>query len=149
MQHPDEQPLNTNQPDTSGVTAQPASAGTDATPPEVTIEAPKWPQIPCADGCVYGAEDPRHPGCHIAVMSIQTWLNYGQQTEQYRRIAKQQDAQLREVKADLAVMTQRCTDAETRLNNLREVRRTEKRAELEPGGIVLPGSDRFKSRKPQ
>lgn len=88
------------------------------------IQEPEFPNGPCRRGRVYSvllAEGaPR-----TVVMSLETWGDHGTNLESLRAIARKQNEELVRVKAEL-------TDAMTRLNNLRAVRREEKRVELEP-----------------
>lgn len=126
-----------------GAQLLPPHKGEPALQPQPASPArPAWPQSPARLGEFYGAEDPNHPGQDIIVMSQATWLQTGTIMESLRQLAKKQDARIKELLADLAVRDLRTKDAEDRLNNLREARRREKRAELE-GSLITPGDSRF------
>lgn len=67
----------------------------------------------------------------IVVMTHETWTDFGTYLESLRSIARRQDVNLKEVKAENAVLVKIAADDRTRLDNLRAVRRAEKRPEIE------------------
>lgn len=113
------------------------SPNADATTP--------WPLAPALLNMVYGFTDPTHNQEMVGMLKV-TFLQHGTMMEGMRRTCQQQDARIRELIAELAVRDHQLADAKTRLENLREVRRVEKRAELEKE-LVLPGDPRFSQRK--
>lgn len=104
----------------------------------------EFPNGPCVRGRYYGTNGPT--GDRIVIMSEETWTDFGTTLESIRRVAKTQDSRIRELIAQVAQEQGKAAEAEDRLNALRDVRRAEKRADFEPGGIVLPGSSGFSSR---
>lgn len=89
------------------------------------------------DGQYYATNGPNNESC--VIMTRKTWLDYGTLLESMRRANKDLDARCKE----LADESKSRGEA---LENLREVRRSEKRPEIEHG-LVLPGSREFNKRK--
>ena len=105
---------------------------------------PAWPTARMEDGRWVIVTD--HFGDRIAAMTEATWTTIGTVIEQQKRIMAAQDTkvkQLQAANADLADENRRTLE---RMNNLREVRRNEQRAELEQG-LILPGDLRFDPKK--
>lgn len=103
----------------------------------------EFPNGPAVRGRYYGMMSQHDQ--RIVVMSEESWNDFGTTLESYRRTAKTQDSRIKELVAQIAMEQGKVADAVDRLNALRDVRRSEKRAELEPGGLVLPGSVGFSS----
>lgn len=122
-------------PDAGAPSAEPATAAAAPAP---------WPANRPVFQQVYGFTDPTW-GVEMVAMMKETFLQHGTMIESLRRICKEQDARIRSLLADVAVRDQRLGDAMERLNNLRDVRRREKRAELEKE-LVLPGDPRFQQK---
>lgn len=80
-------------------------------------------------GKVYDSNGPT--GEKVVVMTHDTWTDFGTYLESLRSIARKQDINLKEVKAENAVLVKIAADDRTRLENLRAVRRAEKRSEIE------------------
>jgi O-glycosyl hydrolase len=97
-------------------------------------------------GEYYTMPDPVFADTTLVFMTIETWRNYGTQMMQFRQTAKRQDDRIKELLATVAGYDARCSEMESRMENLRNVRRAEKRAELEQG-LVLPGDTRFNKGK--
>jgi hypothetical protein len=74
-------------------------------------------------------------------MTTETFRTYGTQLEGYRQTCKKQDARIKELLGANAVLARECADVKERLQNLRDARRREKRAELEKE-LILPGDPR-------
>ena len=89
------------------------------------------------DGQYYQTAGPNGEDC--VIMTRKTWLDYGTLLEAQRLANKKLDDRVRE-------LVEECNHHLTSLQNLRDVRRSEKRAELE-GSLVLPGSEHFHKRK--
>jgi len=100
-----------------------------------------WPNAQPEDMQAYGFDCP-NTGAKMVALTVHTWTVMGTHTEALRRTAKSQDARIKELLGELAVAQHAAVDAEQRLNNVREVRRREKRAELEQG-LITPGDTRF------
>jgi hypothetical protein len=104
-------------------------------------ETPPGPQpaegFKMKTGEYYDTMGPSGEAC--VMMTRETWLNYGTLLEKMRETAKKQDERIRE-------LVDESSHFQTSLQNLRDVRRNEKRAEIE-GGLVLPGSEHFNKHK--
>lgn len=100
-----------------------------------------WPGAAPEHMQAYGFVCPS-TGARMVAMTEHTWTQHGTITEALRRTAKDQDARIKELLADLATAQHRAAEADVRLSNLRDVRRKEKRAELEQG-LITPGDPRF------
>jgi hypothetical protein len=98
--------------------------------------------VPAPDGFVmkrgeyYDSLGPA--GERIVMMTRETWLDYGTLVEKQRTTMADQNNRINE-------LLEECRSITTSLNNLRDVRRSEKRPDIE-GGLILPGSNRFKSK---
>ena len=89
------------------------------------------------DNEYYMTSGPNGEPC--VIMTRETWLTYGTQLEGYRRNAILLEARVKE----LAEESKSRGEA---LEALRDVRRKEKRVDIE-GGLLLPGSRDFTKRK--
>jgi len=78
----------------------------------------------------------------VVILSEQDWNANGTRLASLRAIAKKQDERIKELVADVAARDLVNADALQRLNNLREIRRNEKRAEIEKD-LILPGDSRY------
>jgi hypothetical protein len=104
--------------------------------------AAEWPNAPCVLDKVYVMDtqfDHR-----IIVMHEHSWGRFGTQMESMRQLLANQNDRIKELTADVAARDIKNADMLTRLENLRAVRRDEKRADIE-GGLLLPGSVNFSS----
>lgn len=98
--------------------------------PELPGIEPAPPAAPTMErGQVYDSTGPNAE--KIVVMTHETWTDFGTYLESLRSIARKQDTNLKEVKAENAVLVKLAADDRTRLDNLRAVRRAEKRPEIE------------------
>lgn len=122
-------------------------------PPNRTQE---WPTARAARGKFYGITDPNplHYGDKLIVMSYDTWVDFGTLYEKTKEIGRAQDKSITELKATIAgLQTANSTlaahnrDLGERLENLREVRRAEKRVDIERE-LIVPGSREFLSSLP-
>lgn len=73
------------------------------------------------------------------IMTRETWLDYGTLVEKQRSTMQDQDKRIKELLEEYQSLLQSH-------NNLRDVRRAEKRPDIE-GSLILPGSDRFKGNR--
>jgi hypothetical protein len=87
-------------------------------------------------------DDPTHPGQLLTFMTVETWRQYGTQMQQLLQTSRRQDERIKELLGENAVLVKRTADAESRLSAMRDIRRREKRAELEDG-LILPGDTRL------
>lgn len=84
---------------------------------------------PMQDGKYYETLTP--DGKKMIVMTEKTWTDFGTNFESARQIIKNLTRQLGEAKAGEKAAISRLADTQTRLDNLRAVRRAEKRPEVE------------------
>lgn len=80
-------------------------------------------------GNVYSSKGPS--GEDVVIMLLDTWTDFGTNLESLRAIARKQDTNLKEVKAENTMLAKLAADDRMRLENLRAVRRAEKRSEIE------------------
>ena len=108
-----------------------------------TEHPPQFPEGPAILGNVY-VMDTSH-GQHIVAMLYETWVNFGTNLEAMRQMLGKQDARIKELVAENALSKQVATDAMTRLENIRHVRRNELRERIEGQveELVLPGDKKF------
>lgn len=81
------------------------------------------------DGKWYSTRGPGDVPC--VIMSHTTWVNYGTMLESFRGVATSQDRRIKELLAENKILTAQNVDTRNRLENLRAVRRAEKRPEVE------------------
>lgn len=110
-----------------------------------------WPNGPCKPGEVYVMDTlfndiETSKSQRIIIMSETSWGKFGTDLELLRRTAKQQDQRIKELAGEVALARQAEAEMLDKLNAHREIRRREKRAELE-GDLIVPGDSRFNTRK--
>ena len=81
------------------------------------------------NGKYYETTGPSGEKC--VIMTEATWLNYGTLLQSFRNIASNQDRRIKELLAENKILTAQHVDTRNRLENLRAVRRAEKRPEVE------------------
>jgi hypothetical protein len=81
-------------------------------------------------------------GQRIIIMAEATWVDFGTRQEKFRDMLKKQDTRIKELLAENAMAQQIVSDANRRLENIRELRRDELRTRIEQD-IVLPGDEKF------
>lgn len=112
---------------------------------------PAWPDAACKRGLVYSSTSPylnEDGSVHeIVVMDMRSWVDFGTMQESLRQVARKQDARIKELMGVVASRDIALADVTNRLENLREARRNEKRADIEGGALVLPGSSSFNTGK--
>ncbi len=96
--------------------------------PAVDIQ-PEFPNGPCIKGKVYVMDTPFEQ--RIIVMSEESWGDFGTMLQSLREIAKNQDNRIKELLAEAGARERILADTMSRLEALREVRRAEKRPEIE------------------
>jgi len=112
-------------------------------PPKPKAEIAKpgvWPAAPAVDGKYYYVTD--QFGAKCAAMTLRTFETLGTIMEQQKRTLAIQDEKIKQIER---INKQLVADKDAmllNLNNLREKRRSEKRAEIE-GGLITPGDPRF------
>jgi hypothetical protein len=94
-----------------------------------TIEQPASPVPQLERGKVYESIGPS--GEKIALMTHDTWVDFNTAVESLRQMARHFERSGKELKSDYDVLLKRFADTQTRLDNLRAVRRAEKRPEVE------------------
>lgn len=96
---------------------------------DTPAEQPK--PTPMVDGKYYETSTPT--GDKMIVMTEKTWLDFGTNFETARQMIKNLTRKLGEAQAGERSALVRLADVQTRLDNLRAVRRAEKRPEVEAG----------------
>ena len=96
--------------------------------PPVEIQK-EFPNGPCIQGKVY-VMDTEHQQ-RIIIMSEESWGDFGTILQSLRQVAKNQNELITKLNVEASVRERMLVDAQTRLDNLRAVRRAEKRAEVE------------------
>lgn len=106
--------------------------------PQVSAPAEgEFPDGPTVRGRYYMTDSPM--GERIVIMSYETWGDFGTTLESLRRVAKAQDTRIKELLAAAAASDLAKADAEKRLEALRDIRREEKRKDIEDGPrIIVP-----------
>lgn len=101
----------------------------------LTPEPPKteaeFPNGSAADGKVYQMANPANPLQQLVIMSMETYIKQGTLIQSLRQVAQAQDKRIKDVLAENKVLTEMIASTRTRLENLRAVRRAEKRPEVE------------------
>lgn len=106
-----------------------------------------WPAVPAQRGAYYIMQDPFHKdGGQLAIMSLDTFRDYGTSLEAFRQTCQKQDKRIHELLGAQQALARQLADAKDRLDALRDVRRREQRAEMEKG-LILPGDSRGFSTK--
>lgn len=90
-------------------------------------------------GAFYECKGPQ--GEDIVVMSKDTWVDFNTGVESLRQMARSLDRKLNEVTAMKNSLEVSYADTRRRLDNLRAIRRDEKRAELEKELNIPTGDD--------
>jgi hypothetical protein len=96
--------------------------------PPVEIQ-PEWPNGPAIKGKVYVMDTPFDH--RIIMMSEESWGEFGTRLESLRQIAKKQHDRIKELLAESEARERVLADTLSRLDALRDIRRAEKRADLE------------------
>lgn len=100
----------------------------DPSPTETHPAAPA-DMPPIERGKVYESLGPR--GEKLVLMTDETWVDMGTNIESIRQFARNRDRLLNEEKGNSASLEIQLADARRRLENLRAIRRAEKRPEVE------------------
>lgn len=88
------------------------------------------PVVPALErGKVYESLGPRQE--KIMLMTEETWTDFGTNMASLRQALSHMTRKLKEAETDKEVAMRRLTDVTTRLENLRAIRREEKRPEVE------------------
>jgi hypothetical protein len=90
---------------------------------------PDFPNGPALKGKVYVFDNAFEQ--RVITMSEESWGDFGTSLMSLREIAKNQDNRIKELLAENAACVRLLADAKDRLEALREVRRAEKRPEIE------------------
>lgn len=102
----------------------------------------QWPNAPAQRGKFYGVKDPVFKTDMLCVMTMETWTDVGTFLAKSEEAMKKQAEKIKEVMAANASLEMSLADANSRLNSLRDVRRSEMRADLEKE-LILPGNRAF------
>lgn len=99
------------------------------TPEPPSTEA-EFPNGSAADGKVYQMANPANPLQQLVIMSMETYVKQGTLIQSLRQVALNQDKRIKELLGENKVLTEMAANIRTRLENLRAVRRAEKRPEV-------------------
>lgn len=101
----------------------------------------EFPNGNAVDGRCYQMANPSNPLQQLVIMSMETYMKNGTLINSLRSVAKQQDKRLKELLNQIAVCQSQLRDAQERLENLRAVRKSELRPEVEAALAVMTASD--------
>jgi hypothetical protein len=104
------------------------SVSSQPKPPATEREFPNGNAI---DGRAYQMANPANPLQQLVIMSMESYMQQGTLIQSLRSVAANQDKRIKELLNQIAVCQSQLRDAQERLENLREVRRAEKRPEVE------------------
>jgi hypothetical protein len=88
-------------------------------------------------GKVYDSMGPN--GEKLVIMTNDTWTDFGTNMQSLRQAVSHLSRKLKEAEISEKVLLARLADRETRLENLRAVRRAEKRPEVE--ALIVPSTE--------
>ena len=103
--------------------------------PQVQAE---FPNGDCVKGRVYQLANPMNAFQQIVVMSLDTYTDTGTLIQSLRGVARDQDKRIKELLEENKIWSARVAEALNRLDNLRAVRRSELRPEIEGQLLDLP-----------
>lgn len=98
-------------------------------PPPSKAEKP-WPEGRAVRGKTYGVNDPVFAGTQLAVMTMETWLDFGTIHEQQRRKVEQQDRTLIQLHATNEVLTKELADLKLKHENLKIAVKRQRKASM-------------------
>ena len=99
---------------------------------------PEFPNGDCVKGRVYQLANPVNAFQQVVVMSLETYIDTGTLIQSLRGVARDQDKRIKELLAGEQVWAARVAEIQNRLDNLRAVRRSELRPEIEQQLLDLP-----------
>lgn len=89
-----------------------------------------WPDQPAKRGLTYGVPDPIHKGSMLVVMSNDTWLDYGTQTEKLRRDLATAHAAAQKLKVSYDIAVSELAKLREKHENLKASERRRRRADM-------------------
>lgn len=89
-----------------------------------------WPEVPAERGRCYGVNDPIFKNQMLAVMTMETWTDFGTQFEQQKRLLKAQNEAIQHSAVTNDVLKQQLADLQTKHDNLRDAVRKERLAKV-------------------
>lgn len=109
-------------------------------PPDTPAE---FPNGNASDDKVYQMANPANPLQQLAIMSMEGYVKMGTILQSLRAVAREQDKKIKELIAENKVLVELEAKTRSRLENLRAVRKAEKRPEIEqliemPAGYASP-----------
>lgn len=91
------------------------------------MDPPKaWPEAPAERGKSYGVMDPIFKNQMLAVMTMETWTDFGTQFEQQKRLLRAQNEAVVGADVTIKAMTQQLADLREKHDNLRDAVRKER-----------------------
>jgi hypothetical protein len=117
---------------------------TQENPSPVSVPQTKseFPNGDTVRGKVYQLANPLNSFQQIAVMGIDTYTDTGTLIQSLRGVCSDQDKRIKELLEENKVLNARLAEALNRLDNLRAVRRSELRPEIEQQLLDLPAEYR-------
>lgn len=97
-------------------------------PPSTQAEFPNGNAL---DDRVYQMANPANPLQQLVIMSMETYVKQGTLIQSLRQMARNQDNRIKELLGENKVLVDMNARTQTKLDNLRAVRRAEKRPEVE------------------
>lgn len=85
-----------------------------------------WPSAPAKPGVAYSVPDPVFKQDKLAVMLLDTWVDFGTKYEEQRRMIEQQNKTLLQLKAMNDVLVAQMAALQEKHDNLREATRKER-----------------------
>lgn len=89
----------------------------------------KIPVAALQRGQAYDTTGPNDEPCIL--MTKDTWVDFGTYVQSIKNVAGKQDSRIKEQNASEKILLARLTDLQARMDNLRAIRRAEKRPEIE------------------
>lgn len=89
-----------------------------------------WPDAPAVRGKSYSVNDPIWPGMKLAVMTLETWTDFGTIHEQQRRKVEQQDKTLVALKTANDVLAKALADLRDKHENLKAAVKRQRKASV-------------------
>lgn len=90
----------------------------------------QWPNKPAEKGKFYGVQDPVFRKDQLVVMLAETWATVGTIIENQKRTMAKQDQVVKDLNAANGALAVQMNDLRERYENLRDVYRSNKRAQL-------------------
>lgn len=105
------------------------------------LDKPKaWPDAPAEKGKSYGVMDPVFKKQMLAVMTMETWTEFGTKFQEMQRLIAKQAQILQQMQVTNDVLVKQLADVQTKHTNLREAvrkERTQKATGEKSSGVTI------------